>query len=74
MAVTIYYFVAGAIVLGLIPLVPQLVRLRIRALRFIHWQRLANWHERNFDVLVVAVRIIMAVIGIIVISLGFESL
>lgn len=74
MAATIYYFVAGAILLGLIPLVPQLLRLRIRALRFIHWQRLADWHQRNFATLVVVLRIVMAAIGLFVLSLGFGSL
>ena len=33
----------------LIPLAPKLVRLRIRILRWLHWDRAVNLLERHFD-------------------------
>ena len=74
MAEVYYYLIAGVILLAVVPLVPKFVRLRIRALRFVHWYCLADWHERHFKVLVPVVRIIMAVIAAVLFGLAYNAL
>ena len=54
-----------AIVLFLmIPFVPNMVGLRIKVLRWLKWDRIADWHERNISVLTPIVRSIMFVLAI----------
>jgi hypothetical protein len=54
--------IAITITAALIPLAPKFLRLRIFVLRKIHLKWLADFHERNFKVLVGAMRSIMVVI------------
>jgi len=68
----VYAFsIAGLLVL-LIPIAPKIVSFRIRALRFLHFHWLANWHERHFEGFVTAVRVILAVIAVALCAHGMQ--
>lgn len=68
------FFISAAFIMAvLIIIVPQMMSLRIRVLRWIHWNRLADWHQRNFKKLVVVVRIMIAAIIAILIILAISS-
>lgn len=54
--------IAIVITAALIPLAPKLLRLRIYVLRKVHLKWLADFHERNFKVLVVIMRSIWVMI------------
>ncbi len=60
---------ATAITIGLIPLAPKLIRLRIRILRFLRLDWFANLHEKYFNGIVIAVRVIWVAIAIFLIVL-----
>jgi hypothetical protein len=65
----IYYLILAALMLALIPIVPQMIRLRIAVLRVLHWNWLADVHEKDFGGWVAVVRIIMAAIALVMIVL-----
>ena len=65
-----YYIIAAVIMLGLIPLVPKMMNFRILVFRKLHLNWLANLHENHFKGFVIAVRIIMATIGLILLLLA----
>jgi hypothetical protein len=66
-----YVFYGLAVLLGvLIPLVPQLVRLRITVLRKLHLTRLADFHERHLGGLTWFIRGILAVAAIVALWLA----
>lgn len=65
-----YYLIGALIMLVLIPLVPKMMRFRILVFRKLHWMWLADMHEKYFKGLVIAVRIIIATIGIILLLLA----
>ena len=48
----------------LVPIVPKMVGLRIKVLRWLKWNRLADWHERNIPVLTSIIRAVMIVLAI----------
>ena len=52
----------------LIPIVPKMVGLRIRVLRWLKWNKLADWHERNITVLTPIIRSILFVLAIYLIG------
>lgn len=56
-------FPLAVVFLILIPFTPQLVRLRIRTLRWIHWSWAANLLESHFQGWVVFVRVLLVVIA-----------
>lgn len=58
----IMYLIIAAVLGGMFFIIPQMLRLRIKVLNSIHWHSLANWHERNFDILVKALRGIFIVL------------
>lgn len=60
---------ATAITVGLIPLAPKLLRLRIRVLRFLRLNWFANWHQKHFDGIVLGVRVFWGAIAILLIIL-----
>ena len=37
------------LLLALIPVVPKMLRLRIRVLRWMHWDWAADWLEKHFE-------------------------
>ena len=67
-------FALALVSLILIPLVPKLVRLRIRLLRLLHWNWAANLVEKHFDGRVLASRIILLVIAATLLYFGWEDL
>ncbi len=73
MSETIYYFVLAAILLALVPIVPQMIRLRIKFLNFLRWRSLADWHQRHFRGFVLAARIVMASIAVVLFILGITG-
>ena len=56
--------IVAIILFALIPLVPKMVNLRIKVLRWFKWNWLADWHERNLTVLTPIVRTILVVLAI----------
>jgi hypothetical protein len=67
-----YCIIAAVIALVLIPLVPKMICLRARVLRAVHWNSLAEWHERHLNVLVPIVRAILAAIAVVLLVLGLS--
>ena len=50
---------------ALLPIVPQMVEFRIKALYWIGWDSMAKLHQRVFAQIVVAVRVLFIVVGLI---------
>ena len=73
MAETTYYFILSAIVFSMVLIVPKMLQLRIRVLRFMHWNWFADWHQRNFGGFVIAARIILGCLGFMLLYLGFTG-
>ena len=71
---SVYLFALAAIMICLIPLVPRLLNVRICILRKIRLRRLADWHQRNFEGIIVAVRVIMAIMALILVGLGIDAM
>ncbi len=67
-------FALAILSLILIPLAPKLVRLRIRFLRWLHWNWAVNLLEKHFDGWVLIFRIILLVIAAVLLYLGWEDL
>ena len=67
-------FAFAILSLILIPLAPKLVRLRIRILRWLHWNWAANWLEKHFDGRVLFSRIILFVVAAVLLYAGWEDL
>ena len=66
-------FALAILSLILIPLAPKLVRLRIRFLRWIHWNWAVNLLERHFQGWVLFFRIILFVIAAMLFYAGWVS-
>lgn len=64
-------FALAALLLILAPFAPQLIRLRIRFFRWIHFNWAADWLEKDFKGWVVFARIIMIVVAIAFIYIGW---
>ncbi len=62
----------AALFVLLTPIVPQMLNLRIRVLRWMHLYALADWHERNIRVLVPVVRIILVVFALVLMAVGMR--
>ena len=67
-----WLLIVAAIIVGMILIVPQVLRLRIKVFCFLHWRWLANWHQDHFGGLVIAARIILAVIAAILVWIANE--
>lgn len=65
----VLFFIAAAVLLALIPLVPSMMRLRIAVLRWLHWNWLAQLHERHFDGFTLAARMVLAAAALIALIL-----
>ena len=66
-------FALAILSLILIPLAPKLVRLRIRFLKWIHWNWAVNLLERHFQGWVLFFRIILFVIAAMLFYAGWVS-
>ncbi|MEX0706398.1 MAG: hypothetical protein WD078_00430 [Woeseia sp.] len=66
--------VLAIISLALIPFAPQLLRLRLKFLRWIHWDWAATLLEKYFDRWVIVLRIFLIVVAGVLLYLGWENL
>ena len=71
---TLLLFALAILSLALIPFAPQLLRLRLRFLRWIHWDWAANLLEESLDRWVMLFRIALIVIAAGLLYFGWESL
>ena len=71
---TLLLFALAILSLALIPFAPQLLRLRLRFLRWIHWDWAANLLEKYLDRWVMLLRIVLIVIAAVLLYFGWESL
>ena len=67
------FFTMAILFVILIPFAPQLVRLRIRILRWLHWNWAANLLESHFQGWVLFKRIILFVIAVVVFYIGWTE-
>ena len=58
------FYLGAALLLILIPFAPGMMRLRIKLLRWLRWNCLADFHQRHFKGIVLAARIIMLVFAV----------
>ncbi len=67
-------YLMAAILIGLTLIVPQIIALRIRFLHWLHWHRLADWHQRNIRLLIPAFRVVLVAIAGVLILAGLDAL
>ena len=60
-------FVIAILSMILIPLMPKLLRLRVRLLRWLHWDWTANLLENHFRGWVLFARIVLFVVAVVAI-------
>ena len=65
------FLILAFILVFLVIIMPKVIEMRIRILRWLRWNRLANWHERNMKVLVPVMRVLLSVLVVILIVLAF---
>ena len=63
-------FVLAILALVLVPFAPSLVRLRIRFLRWLHWNWAVNLLESHFQGWVLIFRVILFVIAVLLLYIG----
>ena len=73
MSETVYFFILSAIMFLMAVITPKVLKLRIRVLRFMHWNWFADWHQRNFAGFVIAARIILVCIGFLLLYFGLTG-
>jgi len=66
-------FIFAIVVLILIPFAPQLVRLRIRFFRWLHWNWAVNLLESHFQSWVVFLRTLLFVIAAFLLYVGWTQ-
>ena len=66
-------FLFAILLLVLIPIAPKLIRLRIRILRWIHWNWAANLMEKHFQGFVLFTRIVMFVAAAVLFYVGLTQ-
>ena len=67
-----FWFIVGAVAFAvMIPLLPAMLRLRITIFRKLHWDPVADWHERNFRDIIVWLRLTLAASVVICLVLAF---
>jgi len=67
----LFFLLIVVVIIILILLVPRIIQFRIKVLRMLKWNCLADFHGKYFDQLVIIVRIIMALIIIFLMVLVF---
>ncbi len=68
-----WLFAIAVLLLILIPFVPQLVRLRIRVLRWLHWNWAVNLLESHFQDWVVFFRVLLFLIAALLFYVGLTD-
>ena len=66
-------FALAILALALVPFAPSLVRLRIRFLRWLHWNWAVNLFESHFQGWVVFFRVILLVIASLLLRFGLAQ-
>jgi hypothetical protein len=69
----IFVIIIAALMILLIIMAPQLMSLRIKVLRFLRWNWLAEFHERHFKGLVLGARIAMGIVFVVLVYLGIAG-
>jgi hypothetical protein len=64
-------FTMAILLVVLIPFAPRLLRLRIRLLRWLHWNWAASLLENHFPGWVFFVRVLLFVIAVVVFYIGW---
>lgn len=64
------YLIFAFLMLSFVFIVPRMLRLRIKALNWLHWKALADWHERNYKTLVPTAQVILILIFFLLLYLG----
>ena len=54
----------------LIPFIPELLRLRIKFFRYVHWRWAVDVHEKYFDDLVISIRVGLLLVAAVLIYFG----
>jgi hypothetical protein len=67
----LFFLLIAVVMIILIPLVPRIIQFRIKLLRMLKWNCLADFHGKNFVQLVMIARIVMALIIIYMMVLVF---
>ena len=67
-------FAFGILFLILVPFAPQVVRLRIRIHKWLHWTWAVNVLERHFQRWVVFFRILLFLIAAFLLSVGWAEI
>jgi hypothetical protein len=70
----IVLFALAILSLILIPLAPVLVRIRIKFLRWLHWNWAVNLLEKHFNGWVLLFRMILLVVAVVLFCAGWEDL
>lgn len=65
-----YYIIAALILAALFPFVPRLIQIRIRLLRWMRINWLADFHQRHLVGIIRAIRVMIAAIAIVLIILA----
>lgn len=63
MPTQLFLFCATGLILLLLPLVPRILNLRIAVLRALHLYAFADWHQRHYDFLVPALRVLFVFVA-----------
>ena len=54
-----------AVMVALLPIVPQMVEFRIRVLEWIGWTSMAELHQNAFSQIVISVRVVLVLLGLV---------
>ena len=64
------FLLIAVIMIILIPVFPRMIRFRIKVLRILKWNSLADFHERNFVQIVTIARTVIVLIVILLMVLA----
>ena len=65
------FLLITVIMIILIPVSPRMIRFRIKVLRILKWNSLADFHERHFAQIVTIARTVIVLIVILLMVLAF---
>jgi hypothetical protein len=67
-------FAIAVLAVLMIPIAPQLLRFRIKIMRWVHWDWAGNVLEQHFEGWVRFIRIVLALIAAALIYFGWQNL
>ena len=67
------FLLIAVIMIILIPVFPRMIKFRIKVLRILKWNSLADFHERHFAQIVIIARTVIVLIVILLMVLVFIS-